>query len=300
MRLQTILVFFGFTLAPLLAADSFRIVTWNLENYLDAPAGTRAAKSMESKAAIRESIRLLKPDVLALQEIGSTNALAELQRALKNESIAFPYSDRLSSTVTNLHVGVHCCIPLLERRQHTNAPYLLFGRRFRVSRGFADVTIQLSPRYMFTLLTAHLKSRRPSPEADETAMREQEALLLREKIDALLKTNPDLNLAVLGDLNDLQDAKSTRAVIGKGRLGLIDTRPAERNCSGQSIGGPRNVTWTYFYEKDDTYQRVDYLLLSRGMAREWNPDETYVLAAADWGAASDHRPVVATLWAEDR
>src|SRR5262245_7642990 len=116
MRLQTILVFFGFTLAPLLAADSFRIVTWNLENYLDAPAGTRAAKSMESKAAIREGIRLLKPDVLALQEIGSTNALAELQRALKNEGTDFPYSDHVSGPDTNVHVGVLSRFPILARR----------------------------------------------------------------------------------------------------------------------------------------------------------------------------------------
>jgi endonuclease/exonuclease/phosphatase family metal-dependent hydrolase len=36
------------------------------------------------------------------------------------------------------------------------------------------------------------------------------------------------------------------------------------------------------------------------MAREMNPDETYVLAAPNWGAASDHRPLVATFVAEDK
>ena len=131
-------------------------------------------------------------------------------------------------------------------------------------------------------------------------MREQEALLLREKVDALLRANPDMNLVVLGDFNDLQDSKSTRALIGKGRRALMDTRPAERPCHGESSSAPRNVTWTYFYEKEDTYQRVDYLLLSGGMAREWNKDETYVLAEPNWGMASDHRPLLASFWTKDR
>jgi endonuclease/exonuclease/phosphatase family metal-dependent hydrolase len=138
------------------------------------------------------------------------------------------------------------------------------------------------------------------PEGDEGAMREQEAIILREKVDALFRSNPDVNLVVLGDLNDLQDSKSTRALIGKGRLALIDTRPAERDCYGASTDGPRSVTWTYFYQQEDTYQRVDYLLLSPGMTREWNKPETYVFAEPNWGAASDHRPIVASFWAENR
>jgi endonuclease/exonuclease/phosphatase family metal-dependent hydrolase len=138
------------------------------------------------------------------------------------------------------------------------------------------------------------------PEGDEEAMREQEALALREKVDALLRDNPDLNMVVLGDFNDVQDSKSTRGLIGKGRFALLDTRPAERSCYGENAAGPRNVTWTYFYQKEDTYQRIDYLLLSGGMAREWNKDETYVFAEPNWGVASDHRPIIASFWAENR
>ena len=36
------------------------------------------------------------------------------------------------------------------------------------------------------------------------------------------------------------------------------------------------------------------------MAREWNKGESYVLALANWGAGSDHRPVVATFLATDK
>jgi len=292
---QWILLLFGFWAFQMAAAESFRVATWNLENYLDAPVGSRRAKSPESKAAIREMIRGMKPDVLALQEVGSTNALAELARDCQ-----FPFWEHVSGADTNIHVAVLSRFPILSRRHHTNDSYLLFGRRHRVSRGFAEVTIQASPGYVFTLLTAHLKSRRVIPQGDEAAMREQEALILREKVDALFRANADVNLIVLGDLNDLHDSKSTRAVIGKGRFALVDTRPAERACYGNTNAGPCNITWTYFYQQEDTYQRVDYVLLSSGMACEWNKGETYVLAEPNWGMASDHRPVVASLWAENR
>jgi endonuclease/exonuclease/phosphatase family metal-dependent hydrolase len=63
--------------------------------------------------------------------------------------------------------------------------------------------------------------------------REQEALLLRELIDARLSVNPQLNLVVLGDFNDVKDSRSTKMIIGRGKLALIDTRPAERNGDNQ-------------------------------------------------------------------
>jgi hypothetical protein len=41
-------------------------------------------------------------------------------------------------------------------------------------------------------------------------------------------------------------------------------------------------------------------MVNQGMAREWVTNETYVLAVSNWGAASDHRPIVATFTAEDK
>jgi len=237
----------------------------------------------------------MKPDVLALQEVGNTNALMELRAAGD-----FAYSELVRGYDTNIHVAVLSRFPIIFARHHTNDSYLLFTRKHRVSRGFAEVVIQPAPGYVFTLITAHLKSRRPVPEGDEAAMREQEASILRAKVDAILRANAEANVVVLGDFNDVQDSKSTRAIIGKGPFALIDTRPAEQASHGEPVTGHRNVTWTYFYQQEDTYQRVDYALISSGMAREWNKRETYVLAEPNWGVASDHRPVVASFWAENR
>jgi endonuclease/exonuclease/phosphatase family metal-dependent hydrolase len=293
-----------FTGWPLPGADVFRVASYNLDNYLDQPAGGRAAKSPESKAKIRASIRAMNPDVLALQEMGSTNALLELRASLKAEGLDFPHWEQVTGWDTNIHVAILSRLPIVARHPHTHEAFLLRGRRFQVSRGFGELTIQVNGNYRFTLLGAHLKSRRVVPEADEAELREQEALLLREKITALLAANPDINLVVLGDFNDTKDSKSTRILLGRGKTALIDTRPAERNGDDQPPSNPRfaprDIAWTHFYGKEDAYSRIDYILVSRGMARELDTSGTYVLALPNWGVASDHRPIVASFFAQDR
>ncbi len=287
------------------SAETFRIAEYNVENYLDQPTETRRfAKSDEAKAKIRESIRALKPEVISLEEMGTTNALLELRASLKAEGLDFPYWEHVSGADPSIHVAVLSKFPITARRPHTNENFLLDGRRFSVSRGFLEVDIQVNTNYSFTLLGAHLKSKRAVPEGDETEMRLQEAKLLREKVDAILKKNPNANLVVLGDFNNTKDSPSTKAIIGTGKFRLVDTRPAERNgddaLNSHPRSSPMNVTWTYYYGVEDTYSRIDYILLSPGMAREWVKNETYALALANWGVGSDHRPIVAAFDAVDK
>ena len=291
---------------PALYAATFRVATYNVETYLDQPTQTRTRiKSAAAKAKIREGILAMNPDVLALEEMGTTNALLELRASLKAEGLDYPFWEYVTGYDTNIHVAVLSRFPFTARRPHTSDTFLLGGRRFSVSRGFADVDIQVNTNYSFTLLAAHLKSKRPAPDADETEMRLEEARILREKIDERFKLNPDVNLVVLGDFNDTYNARSIREVIGRASHKLVDTRPAERSGDSQPNPanphcGPRNVCWTHYYGMEDTYARIDYILISRGMAREWVTNQTCALAISNWGIGSDHRPIVATFEAENR
>ena len=119
-----------------------------------------------------------------------------------------------------------------------------------------------------------------------------------------MAANARANVVVLGDLNDTKDSASTKAIIGRGATKLVDTRPAERNGDNTPNSNPawepRNITWTHYYGKEDSYSRIDYILLSPGLAREWVEKETYILTLANWGVGSDHRPLVATFETQDR
>lgn len=279
-------------------ARTFRVAEYNVENYLDQPTESRHfAKSPEAKAKIRENIRALNPDVLALEEMGTTNALLELRAALKNEGCDFPFWEHVQGFDTNIHVAVLSKLPIIARHPHTNDNFLLDGRRFRVSRGFAEVEIQVETNFTFTLIAAHLKSRRPVPQADEAELRLQEAKVLRQIIDERFQENPKAKLIVLGDLNDVKNSESTRAVIGRGKFKLADTRPAERNGDNAPNENPRyeprNVTWTHYYGVEDSYSRIDYILLSPAMEQLWLTNETFIGTIPNWGTGSDHRPIIA-------
>jgi endonuclease/exonuclease/phosphatase family metal-dependent hydrolase len=285
-------------------AETFRVATYNLNNYLDAPTESRHAKSDEAKAKVRESILAIKPDVLAVEEMGTIGALQELRGSLKAEGLDFPNWEYVSGFDTNIHIAILSKFPLTSVRPQTNDYFLLNGKRFRVSRGFAMVVVQVNRNYSFTLIAAHLKSKRPIPAADEAELRHEEAKVLREKIDEAFAANPNVNMVVLGDLNDYKDSTSIKEVIGRGKHKLVDTRPAERN-GDKPAGPPRMldapiITWTHYFAAEDVYSRLDYILLSPGMAREWTTNETYLLALPNWGKGSDHRPVVATFEAEDK
>ena len=286
-------------------AETFRVAAYNVENYVDkATESRREVKSAASRAKIRESIKAMKPDVIAFEEMGAVSALLELRDALKQEGLDYPHWEHVSGWDTNIHVAVLSRFPILARRSHTNDNFLLSGRRFRVSRGLTEVDIKVNDHYEFTLLGAHLKSKRAVPEADEAELRLEEAKVLREKVNDLLRANPNANIVVLGDFNDTKDSKAIKAVIGVGRNKLVDTRPAERN--GDNLPNPnpawepKNITWTHYYGKEDSYSRIDYILLSPGMAREWVKPETYIPTIPNWGLGSDHRPIVAAFEAENK
>lgn len=281
-------------------AAAFRIATYNVANYLDQTTETRTeVKSAPAKAKIRESIRALNPDVIAFEEMGTTNALLELRDSLKAEGLDFPYWEHVSGWDTNIHVAVLSKFPIIARHPHTNDSFLLSGRRFRVSRGFVEVQLRAADNFDFTLIAGHLKSRRPSPEADEAELRLQEARILRHIVDARLETDPNAKIVVVGDFNDVKSSPSTKEVIGRGKFKLTDTRPAERNGDTDANENPRyeprNVTWTHYYGLEDSYSRIDYILLSSAMSRHWLKDETYIATIPNWGTGSDHRPIVAAF-----
>jgi endonuclease/exonuclease/phosphatase family metal-dependent hydrolase len=282
----------------LLVAAPFTVATYNLEFYVDKKTLGVSPKSDEARAIIRQSIRAMNPDIIALQEVGTTNALLELRDALETEGLHFPFWQHVRGNDSNLHVAYLSKLPFTAVRHHTRESFLHQGRRFHVLRGFGQVEVEFQ-KQKITLITTHLKSKRQTAEADQEEIRIQESILLREKIDEHLKRDPNAALIVLGDFNDGVGTRTYSTIIGRGRAKLFDTRPHEKN--GDSLPNPnprydpRRINWTHFYAKEETFSRIDMILLSPNLQKHYQPEQSYVLALANWGAGSDHRPVCVRL-----
>lgn len=283
------------------SAPAFRVATFNVENYLVRPVPGRKPKPESSRDHVARLIAESRADVVALQEVGDADALWDLQRRLGGMGFPLPHAEIARGHDTNICVAVLSRFPFLHRRQHTNEAFLLDGRRLRASRAFAEVSFAPNPAHRVVLLVAHLKSKRAVGLAAESEMREQEARLLRERADAILRADLDANLVVCGDFNDTPDSPALRALVGRGPMALIDTRPAEPMDAGTAPAATRrSITWTHHFAREDAYTRIDYILVSRGLAREWRREDTRIHATPDWGLASDHRLLVAGFDSPDR
>lgn len=285
--------------------ETFTVVTYNVENYFLEDFGSRKAKSETSRLKVVEFLRAIDADVIALQEMGRRAALAELRLRLKAKGLDYPHEAWVVGPDPAIHLAVLSRFPIIKDRSHQHVSYLLDRKRFQVSRGIGEVEVQVNSRYRFVLFNVHLKSKRPVGFADQAAMRLEEARALRRLVVKRLNANPDENLLVVGDLNDTPNTDPIKDLIGRRAPRLVDLRPVEQNGDqapnpANQNYEPRRVAWTHFYWAKDEYTRLDYQMASKGMVKELDRSGSRVQVMADWGTASDHRPVVARFFAEDR
>lgn len=284
-----------------LAGDPFTVATYNVKNYLVESIPGRKAKPAEERARVQQVILQARPDVLALQEMGRSSALQDLLSGLQAAGLKYSHTRLMHANDRAIRLALLSRFPITRLATHTNDQFLVENTRQWVRRGFLEAEIQVNEGYRFTLLTAHLKSKFQVPYARESEIRKREAAILRGKVEAILQRDPKVNLVVLGDLNDTPDSTAVRTIMGRGRQRLFDPKPYEwAFADGQFVMERPRVQWTYWFPSGGVYSRVDYVLMSGGMKREWQPETTGIPAVSYWFEASDHRLVKVGFEAEDR
>jgi endonuclease/exonuclease/phosphatase family metal-dependent hydrolase len=273
-------------------ADRLTVATYNVENYglVDrmTPDGFRSAypKPETEKAALRAVIRAIDADVLALQEIGSAEALEELRRDLACEGLRYPYSAYLDGPDRARHVALLSRRPWIRVTPHPDLDFAYLGRRERVKRGLLEAAVGTAAGEL-TVFVVHLKSHLTETEADPQAAerRAAEAAAVRGCIGRRFPPGSAARFVLLGDCNDGARSPTLRRLAASGGT-LIALRLPARDS--------RDETWTELYRREESYATLDHILVSpalraavRGEARICDRPET--------GAASDHRPVLATL-----
>ncbi|MDG1890769.1 MAG: endonuclease/exonuclease/phosphatase family protein [Verrucomicrobiota bacterium] len=298
--LRRAVVFAWLVLSIIASAERVSIATFNVDNYLLEAREGRRAKASDARRAVHVSLKALRADMVVLQEIGSQKALTGIRQALAAEGLEYAHSVFSRTPGSLIHMGLLARFPPVKVRHHATNVFVLYGRPFRPSRAFLEVDLALPGGHRLKIMAAHLKSKRPVGHADQWDLRTREALLLRSLVDARLKENPDLFLAVVGDFNDGPSSQTLRFLKGApGSPRLMDGRPREgrpaRLPHPPRGEGQRYAVWTYHYAAEDLFSRIDFVLMSQRLFRCLRPDESCVLNLPNWGMASDHRPVLVSL-----
>lgn len=282
-----------------LAAGSLSVATWNVENYL--PAARRVdgvfrpgyPKPESEKAALRAVIRDAGADVFAFQEMGDEAHLAELQRDLAREGMGYLHSAWLGAGDPERHVAVLSKVPLVRVERHGRVPVRYLDTDDFVKRGVLEVVV-MAGETEITLFVIHLKSRYTDRRDDpgSAIQRAAEAVAVR---DLVLERFPDPATArfmIAGDFNDTRDTRPLRAITKRGDTPIARILPAADD---------RGDAWTHRYRGNESYSRVDFVLVSPGL-EAWARDLAIrVVDTPRVRNASDHRPVVLTLgWEDER
>ena len=284
----------SFALAP----AALTVAAYNVENYtvadrmVDGVYRPAYPKPEKEKAALRQVIAGIAPDILAVEEMGPPAFLDDFQRELKQAGLDYPHAVLLEAADPDRHVAVLSKVPFKEVRRHGRVATTYFGAKDVVKRGVLEVIFATSAGD-FSLFVVHLKSRRTERQDDpESAIqRHLEAEAVR---DLVLSRYPDPakgRFVICGDWNDTRGSKAVRALQKRGELELGEILRATDS---------RGETWTHFYRREDTYSRIDYLLVSPALQPYVASGRATVWDGPGVADASDHRPVFLQLKLDPR
>lgn len=280
----------GAVLAP---AETWRIATYNVENYGPADrvvaAGYRRdyPKPEDAKTALRAVIRAVAADVLILQEMGGAAYLEELRRDLRLEGLDYAFGSVLEADDEDRHLAVLARRAPAAVLSHDDLTFRYLDGEGRLKRGLLELKLATTAGEI-TVWGVHLKSRYTDRPDDPSSAKRRggEATAIR---DLILAHHPDPRAArfvILGDFNDGRNSQAVRFMAKRGRTTIAEFLPA---------ADTRGETWTYAYRKEDTYQRVDHVLISPGLRPLVTNGRAEICDVPETGRASDHRPVVVTL-----
>ena len=280
---------------PLLAqAETVIVATYNVLNYLVMDRSVEGRwredypKPEVEKTALREVIREMDADVLAVQEIGGPDFLEQLQADLKAEGLDYPYSAVLLGPDEVRRIGVLSRIPFEQTYSHDQLGFKLDGELEYVRRGALEVVFETNS-VRWSLFNVHLKSRWTIRDDDPKATK-QRTLEAQEVRDLIREKYPNAqreNYLVVGDFNDTRESAALRRFLKVGGRELSVMLDAFDS---------RGESWTFHYRKRDIYERVDFILASPGMLRHVVEGSGRVIDLVPATLeASDHRPVMVEL-----
>jgi endonuclease/exonuclease/phosphatase family metal-dependent hydrolase len=273
--------------------ETLVIATYNIENYCPVDRLTDAGyrsdypKPESEKQALREVIRRIDADVLALQEMGPRPYLEELRRDLRAEGLDYAFCALAEAGDANRHVALLSRRPLIGVVTHADLEFPYLGGRETVKRGLLEAKI-MTASGVLTIFAVHLKSHLTEhPDDPEAALRRAaEAAAVRDCVLRRVANPASARFVILGDCNDGRRSVALARLQRRGSMPVSERLPAADS---------RGETWTEIWRRQDTYSELDHILVSPALRAAVLGGNARIDDGPGVGDASDHRPVIAVL-----
>lgn len=264
---------------------AYNVKNWlTMDRYVDRKSLKGASKPDNEKQAVVELLARHAPDVIGLCEIGTAADLAELQEMLKAAGLTLPHSHYTSGSDPTRRLGLLSRFPITSTAKPAESQFQLAGQTYAINRGILDATVKARDK-SYRFLGVHLKSKREIKQADQEAIRFNEARLLRKHVDSIFAADPEARLVVYGDVNDTRPTRTMKMITGQyNDPTYLTAIPAKDS---------QQTAWTYHWALHDIYSRIDFVTVSRALRAEVDFPAAKILDEPGWDVASDHRAILA-------
>ncbi len=270
--------------APQVRFISYNVLNWlTMERFENRKPVGKTSKPDEEKKQVIRILAEGKPDILGLCEVGTKKDLTEIQRLLGEAGASLPHLYHSTGPDPVRSLGLLSRYPIVSTDSSAPLEYRLQGKTFSMGRGILDATVDANGLKL-RFLGVHLKSKREVPEGDQEAMRVNEARLLRQHIDSILKSDPKAPLVVYGDFNDTYPSTTVRTIYSH-------PNPAFR-LRPVYLRDSRREAWTHHWRPHDIYSRIDFVTISESLRSRVDYKGSFIMDDAAWDQASDHRPLL--------
>lgn len=281
--------------------------------------------SEDDRTLTAQALVAAKAEVCALQEVENLVTLTAFDNRYVARWAGAAFGERVlheGNDGRGIDVGLLSSLPVTFQRSHARATYGRLGispphgasvNDYVFRRDCLEVDIEKDARRL-TLFVCHFKSMHGGRKRT-VAVREAEALAVRQIVSQRFKNPAEEEWVVLGDFNDYWEVDG-RPVLPHG-LGPLVGDGFAVDLASRAIADPHD-RWTHHYSGDNTYGALDHIFLSPRLAA-LNPAARVeiVRAGAPYRAerydgvrfpgvgwitpkASDHCPMVTTLKFEGR
>lgn len=274
------------------SGGTFTVAEYNVENLFDGQTvklkGDLVAKPDAAKQAVAKSLRALNPDVVGMVEVESLPTL----KTFRDEYLAdMGYTNVVlieGNDTRGIDVAVMSRFPIVGTKSHKDVTFPVPGKAApeKLSRDLLQTSIQLPTGYRFEFFVTHLKA--ITTDAKANAKREAEARTVRSILAKVEQVAPKSNYAVVGDFNDVPTSPYLKPLLAPGPdLKLFDAL--------SELGSK-----AFSFHPEEYRGRIDYILVSEGMKREYVGRSAKILDNDLARSGSDHLPTAVTFSNRDK